>query len=302
MRNLNKLTIATGTLILTSSVILVYIWLTKNKDKRHGNGKQNTTYKNTVMEPAVANTLDQPEFGTEEEIKIDCRQATTVFKSKYDSTGETTNLSRLERIIAGPCAGLLRDVLTNEISPSDLLIKVRTYIKDHRLRGKNTQYNDVEEKLNRKGSYEYFDITLLYFVFRNLCNIQEHSRGWGKEPWTHDRTVSANIDRIRSLKNTFKSHKPEIHITDVEYESKCDEILEIVSDLEKYLGKGTSYQDEVMKIKTMSMDPEQKVLLKKYTENLKGLSTVQTEGLPGWNELHLQSWRIFSGLSIRIFR
>lgn len=207
MTNLNKLTVAAGTIILTSSVIFVYIWLTKNKENRKT--KQNT-YKNTVKEPVVTNTLDQPD--NEEEVKIDCRQVPKVYKSKYDSTGETTNLSRLERIIAGPCADLLRDVLTNKISPSDLLLKVNTYIKDHRLQGKKTQYNDVEDKLNRKGSYESFDITLLFFVFRNLCNIQEHSRGWGKDPLTHDRTLSANLDRIRSLKNTIKSHKPEIHI------------------------------------------------------------------------------------------
>lgn len=195
-----------------------------------------------------------------------------MYKSKYDSTGETTNLSRLERIIAGPCADLLRDVLTNKISPSDLLIKVNTYIKDHRLQGKKTQFNDVEDKLNRKGSYERFDITLLFFVFRNLCNIQEHSRGWGKDPLTHDRTLSANLDRIRSLKNTFKSHNPEIHISDSEYESKCDEILNIVSDLEKYLKKGTIYHEEVIKITMMSMDPEQSVGIKDYSERIKGTS------------------------------
>lgn len=268
MKNLNKLTVAAGTLILTSSVIFVYIWLTRNKDKGNRKTKQNT-YKNTVKEPVVTNILDQPDFDTEEEVKIDCRQVPKVYKSKYDSTGETTNLSRLERIIAGPCADLLRDVLTDNISPSDLLIKVNTYIKDHRLQGKKTQYNDVEDKLNRKGSYELFDITLLFFVFRNVCNIQEHSRGWGKEPLTHDRTLSANLDRIRSLKNTFKSHKPEIHIPDSEYDSKCDEILKIVSDLEKYLKKGTRYQDEVIKITMMSMDPEQSVHIKKYTERIK---------------------------------
>lgn len=65
-----------------------------------------------------------------------------------------------------------------------------------------------------------------------------------------------NFDRICLLKNIFKLYKLEIYILDFEYELKCDEILNIVSDLEKYLKKGIIYYEEVIKIIMMFMDFE----------------------------------------------
>lgn len=65
-----------------------------------------------------------------------------------------------------------------------------------------------------------------------------------------------NFDRICLLKNIFKLYNLEIYILDFEYELKCDEILNIVSDLEKYLKKGIIYYEEVIKIIMMFMDFE----------------------------------------------
>lgn len=284
MRNLIKLLFAAGTLVITSSVFLFYKWLTKYKDvdKKNGNPKKNIANKNIVEEPAIpseVNTINQLESGIKEEIKIDCRPMTGVSKSKYESTSETTNQSRLERIIAGPCTDVLRDVLLKTISPSDLLNKVQSQINNPRRAKVPTQYNDIKEYINRKNNYSDFDTTLLYFVLRNLCNLKCHSNGWGNDPDSDDRTVSANIDRIRVLKNTHKSHKPGIDILDSDFKMACDDILKSIFDLEIYLGNETNYQHEVKMLQTTSMDPEQRVDLKKDADNIKDTRIAWTEGM-----------------------
>lgn len=69
-------------------------------------------------------------------------------QSKYASTQETTNLARVARVILGPCTDILRAVLQNEITPSDLSNKVKTYLAKPP-KGEKTPIT----KKNRKQSY-----------------------------------------------------------------------------------------------------------------------------------------------------
>lgn len=143
------------------------------------------------------------------------------------------------------------------------------------LRGRKTQpqYYDIKEILNRNLSYSEFDITLLYFALRNLCNFQPHSNCWGKDPNPIDRTVSANIERLRLLKNTHKSHTPKFHISDFDYGKARIEILKSVSDLEMYLENKTDYQNEIKRLENISMDFEQEVNLQEEANNIKVKNT-----------------------------
>lgn len=205
-----------------------------------------------------------------QEQKDDFRPGTSSATSNYKSTGETTNHSRIERILGGPCTGAMQDVLSKEISPLNLLKEVEDHIKKYNLQGKKTAYNDIENKLNIKMNYSEFDITSIYFVLRNICKIKAHSNGWGNDPDVQDKALSAKIDRLRSLKNKYKSHVPKIIIIDDEYEKLCDEIFEIVRHLENILGKSTRYQTVVQWMKTCTMDPEQKIEHEKEKEEIEG--------------------------------
>lgn len=175
-------------------------------------------------------------------------------QSKYASTKETTNLARLARMILGPCTDLLRAVLLKEIFPSNLPHKVKTFLSKLPAHIKSPITKEQQNLIHNKN-YSDFDITLLYFLLRNISTIPQHFNKWGNDPQPTDRSVSANIERIRLIRNEY-GHISNILIPDKEFKSKWQHVFDIVKDLENYLGGSKSHQDAIVVLKTCSMDSE----------------------------------------------
>lgn len=189
--------------------------------------------------------------------------------SKYASTRETTNLARVARIILGPCTGVLCEVLKKEIPPSTLSQRVRTYLANLPKR-KKPPFTKEQERIIHNGNFSDFDITLLYSLLKNVSSILPHKNQWGNTPILSDRSVSANIERIRLIRNEKYGHCADISISNSDFNNKIIEISAIIRDLEKYLGKSTNYQDAVVEITTCCMDPEQE---SRYIKELLSLDT-----------------------------
>lgn len=171
--------------------------------------------------------------------------------SKFKLTGENTNLARVAQMILGPCTNVLRDVL-RKISPPDLEKKVRAYVANT----KKPLINKQQEAIVYGKDYSKLDVTLLYFLLRNMCSIQPHSNKWGNNPNPGDKSVSANIERVRLIRNDY-GHNSETYISDTDFNIKYQDIKNIVQELENYLGSSTKNQDEVKELETCPMDPTQ---------------------------------------------
>lgn len=120
--------------------------------------------------------------------------------SAYIATEEITNANRISRLLMGPCADQLKDLLCFYVPPS----KFPEVIKKSRLPGfmsVNHRKLILPKSGAYKGDYGDMDITLLYTLLRNICGIKEHRAGWGEKPQASDRSVSANIERIRLARN-----------------------------------------------------------------------------------------------------
>lgn len=203
--------------------------------------------------------------------------------SKYVSTRETTNLARIARIILGPCTGVLQDILRKEIVPNALSHNVKTFIANFQ-RNKTPPINKKQELLIYGGNYLDFDIPLLYALFRNVCSIQQHTNQWGHDPSPGDRSVSANIERIRIIRNEYYGHVKHFSLSDADFEQKWKNIFRIVKELESYLGTGTDYQDALTELKTCFMDPD---LEKAYNEKMLQFENLELEfsSLKGSNQI-----------------
>lgn len=174
---------------------------------------------------------------------------------KYKSTRETTNLARVARTILGPCTDVLRDVLAKEVPQLTLSQKVKTYLArlpNH----KKCPITKHQQNIIDSGDYKDFDITLLVFLLRNVSQIPPHKKQWGNEPHSGDRSVSANIERIRIIRNEHYGHANEIDLSDTAFEKIWKSILKIVKELESYIGTSTKYQDALVDLKTCHMDPD----------------------------------------------
>lgn len=133
-------------------------------------------------------------------------------QSKYLSTQETTNLARLSRIVLGPCTDDLRAILGKEILLSSLSETVKTFLAKAP-KQKTTLITKEQESLINTGNYSDFDISLLYVLLRNITKIPPHIKKWGKTPKRCDRSVSANIERLRLIRNDL-GHISKISISD----------------------------------------------------------------------------------------
>ncbi|XP_062592308.1 uncharacterized protein LOC134253745, partial [Saccostrea cucullata] len=189
----------------------------------------------------------------------------------HTSTPETTNTARLARLILGPCTDVLRDILKTEVLPSDLSKTVKIFTKSLKY-GQRNPFNKAQVEMifpkptnQYSGDYSDLDISLLYMLIRNVSNIAAHSNGWGEIPYPGDRSVAANIERIRLIRNQYYGHSADLSLSDSEFRHEWRNIRDIVVELERHLGTSTVYQDAVNEIKTCSMDPEQE---KKYIDLL----------------------------------
>lgn len=176
-------------------------------------------------------------------------------QSKYDSTRETTNLARVARIILGPCTDALRAVLKKEMLPAALSHNVKVFMANL------PKYTKPPISLTQlqqiySGDYSNFDIPLLYVLLRNICSIPEHRLKWGNKPSRTDRSVSANIERIRLVRNNYYGHVTHFAIQDTEFINQWKELFLIVIELEAYIGSSTDLQDAVTEIKSCPMDRE----------------------------------------------
>lgn len=150
---------------------------------------------------------------------------------------------------------VLRSVLANKISPSSLSTKVKEYLATFP-KSKRLPISRQQETLISKEDYSEFDITLLYFLCRNVCAIPPHKNQWGNSPSPEDRSVSANIERIRLIRNKY-GHNSEFSISVNNFNDIWQEMFDIVKNLERHVGTSTVYQDAVIDLRTCHMDPEQ---------------------------------------------
>lgn len=182
--------------------------------------------------------------------------------SKYESTRDTTNLARIARIILCPCTNLLQNVLTKQITPSEL--KRRSEI----LMVASKAYT-YEEELKRdfSSNYSELSIPMLYLYLSCICAIPPHKNRWGYFPDEKDRSLSANVDRIYCLHKKY-SRYPYNHLEDSNFEQEWKTFYHIVKELEEYIGSGTDYQDTLAELKIRSIDPDvEKVLIESLRRN-----------------------------------
>ncbi|XP_069102209.1 LOW QUALITY PROTEIN: uncharacterized protein [Argopecten irradians] len=188
--------------------------------------------------------------------------------SRYPSQIETTNFARLSRLVLDVCSDVLRDVLDTHIPQPGL----------HAIL--NSQKHLLEKKLKHfhvsilyppgnvfPGTLKDLDFSLLYSLVRNIkgINISPHTKGWGKEPDAADRSLAANIDRLRIQRNEA-SHLEKASLSDTEFNSRWEIIRKCIFEIEQDALTGDTYVREVDNLRNVTMDTDTE---KKYIERLK---------------------------------
>lgn len=170
---------------------------------------------------------------------------------KYSSTRQTTNLARVARMVVGPCSEVLRAVLMKRISPPDLKKKLDQFLADD---SKQIMFFKPFKREIGSENYSNFDINLLYMILRHLASLPPPGKGWGNKPDPSDRSVSANIERIRLLRNKYVAHVSDVSFSSSDFNKITENIIKVIKELETYLGMLTDNQDDIWKLKSCTMD------------------------------------------------
>ncbi|XP_062584082.1 uncharacterized protein LOC134245848 [Saccostrea cucullata] len=172
----------------------------------------------------------------------------------YSSTEETTNACRACRLLLGPCTDQLRDVLLHHVPPSTFPHVIKQKIS-YLPRLTTPQMNLILPRgSSYTGTYCDFDISLLYILLRNICGIPPHSKGWGNSPDLTDKSLSANIERIRIARNQcVHSSGPEL--SNADFNNIWSTVRSAVVDLDSCLSNLNKYEKEVDFLRHETMDP-----------------------------------------------
>ncbi|XP_055998778.1 uncharacterized protein LOC125653998 isoform X1 [Ostrea edulis] len=175
--------------------------------------------------------------------------------SVYASTSETTNANRACRVVLGPCTDGLRDLLRHHVPPHTF----PNVIKQNKLN--LPRLTAVQRDLilpkhgGYSGIYDDMDISLLYILLRNITNISPHSKGWGNDPDPHDTSLSANVERIRLVRNRCV-HSCDPSMSNKNFNSIWSTIRSTMVDLDAFLMNGNKYEKAVDFLRHESMDPK----------------------------------------------
>jgi hypothetical protein len=175
----------------------------------------------------------------------------------YKSTPETTNANRACRCVLGPCTDGLRDVLRHHVNPNDVSKEMKKVMNKRNPPRLNKDQMDLilPKNSSYSGNYKDMDISLLYLLLRNVSGIPAHTKGWGNDPDPSDRSISANIERIRLVRNRCV-HCSVPNLSNSDFVTVWSDIRSTMVDIDNFLHNANHYQTAVDQLKHETMDPD----------------------------------------------
>ena len=182
----------------------------------------------------------------------------TTSVSSTGSDGDRTRFCRLSLVIMDELTQILRDLLSNEVSP----MQIFNIVKQHCFPQVRPEQIAIIKAANTRG-YQDFDITLLYTLLRNVCqNVTPPSQNWGvsQMPSQNEITVGDDIERIRLIRNKLFGHISEPAISEIEFQEHWSIISGICTRMQTLLNKDYVKRLQDTEKSTIDSDTEKKYL------------------------------------------
>lgn len=154
----------------------------------------------------------------------------------------SVNYLRLCLLFTLLCDDLFRDILSRYIKPTYLRPKLdinkQTLVKLFNKQQQNLIYPTTG---NTSLTAKDFDISTIYILLRNICNIPSHKAGWGNLPVKGDNSIAAGIEIIRLTRNSI-AHSTNGMIEDQVFEKHWKELRDAVVQIETQLTGSDLYK------------------------------------------------------------
>ena len=146
---------------------------------------------------------------------------------------EKANFTRLSRLLVDKGTEALRNAFDG-IHPPARLPAVLNANKTSLLKLKprvitNSQWDLLYPPSSNPPDSKTFDVTLLTVLFRNICGFPK--TGWSVMPVDTNRSMQANIVRIKSYRNEFYAHVTSTRVDNATFESLWPKIAQTLVEL-----------------------------------------------------------------------
>ena len=151
--------------------------------------------------------------------------------SALHATDERASFQRLTRLLVCGGIALLREVFDSIHPPANLPTVLGNHKAQLQKLRKRNVINQFEWTLlypspGVYGNSTEFDITLLFKLFRNICNLIPPITGWDNLPNSTDLRLEADLVRIKFYRNEVYGHSKNMEISDDQFVTIWGEISE----------------------------------------------------------------------------
>ena len=217
----------------------------------------------TSANPGRLTKKQQPNFLVEEsltfaQLTIRYFFMATAAASSFHSTKETTNYARLCRLLVDVSAHILRETFDRRRPPGNLYTVLSSHsvhkvlqLLSRRKVINASQWGKLYPAIKSSVSSRDFDITLLMVLLRNICGLAPPATGWDTIPPATDKTLEADIVRIKCYRNTVYGHASQVSVDDPTFNQYWQDIQDALVRL-----GGAGYQSAIDDLKKECMDPD----------------------------------------------
>lgn len=164
------------------------------------------------------------------------------FRFLYKRSKSQDNYFRLCLLINTVCSDLLRTVLCHYIKPTELRLKLDENRIKLEIIFNHAQKAQIYSSAGKSLlSVDDLDISLLYCLLRNICNIPQHNNGWGNSPQKGDNSIAACIDIIRLKRNSILIHSRNGQVEETEFKKHWKDLRDVIEKVEKQISGATIF-------------------------------------------------------------
>ncbi|XP_052079013.1 uncharacterized protein LOC127717274 [Mytilus californianus] len=171
-----------------------------------------------------------------------------ITESPPNTSSDEERYSRLSIAIIETLTNILRDVITSQISASQMYQKCVPVLKYF-----SPKQETILTKLQYSNTYKSLDITLIYRLLRQFSLISQPTKGWGYIPDIVDITLGDDIERIRCYRNQI-AHRVDTNIDNNEFNDYFDKFRNIGNKMDLYFDQKTDYERRIIWHKTCILD------------------------------------------------
>jgi hypothetical protein len=181
--------------------------------------------------------------------------------SKRKKHNDEANGTRISQLLVNKGTEALRQTFDTYCPPSTLqaVLNIHTNLTVlTQLRRRKIIYDkqwDLLYPTSSNPDSKQFDVTLLSVLLWNICNLKPPPTGWSTMPPDIDKSVEANIVRIKLYRNEFYAHVTSTKVSDSQFDDLWPKISQTLYDL------GIP-QAEIDELETCPLSPEEENYIK----------------------------------------